>query len=113
MRDRLDTLLRFYNEDPTDSFTRFALAREYLKIGDTAQALSFFETLVVDDPQYVGTYFHLGKLYASLGRTDDAVMTYERGIQVAQEQRDFHARAELQSALLELRGLGFDAEEDL
>ena len=107
-QDRLATLLQFYEEDPNDGFTRFALASEYLKRGDTAQALSFFEALVADDPAYVGTYYHLGKLYETLGRAEEALTTYRNGIQMAQRQRDFHARAELQSALLEAQGLGGD-----
>lgn len=111
MPDRLDTLLRFYEQDPTDAFTRFALAREYLKAGDTAQALAFFEALVREAPTYVGTYYHLGKLYATLGRPEAAAATFEQGIRVAQEQRDLHARAELQSALLELQDPEFGADD--
>ena len=105
---RLDLLLQYHAEDPSDAFTLFALATEYLKQDDEAQALLYFETLVSSKPDYVGTYYHLGKLLEKLARTDDAIATYQRGIAVAQAQRDFHARAELQSALLEAQGLGFD-----
>lgn len=110
--DRLAALLQFYEDDPTDGFTRFALASEYLKRGDTAQALAFFEALVRDDPTYVGTYYHLGKLYQKLGRTPDAITTYQQGIQIAQQQRDMHAQAELQDALMQAQGIGFDDEDD-
>lgn len=105
---RIDALLQFHEEDPSDPFTRFALAREYLKAGDVERARAFFEGLVADQPAYVGTYYHLGKLYEELGRQEDAVATYRRGIQVAGQQRDAHARAELQDALLKAEGLGFD-----
>ena len=107
-QDRLEALKEFYEEDPTDSFTRFALAQEYLKRGDAEEALAFFEGLVEDDPDYVGTYYHLGKLYEQLGRTDEAKATYRRGIDVAQRQRDIKARAELQDALLMAEGIGLD-----
>ena len=107
-QDRLEALKKFYEEDPTDPFTRFALAQEYLKRGDAQEALSFFEGLVEDDPGYVGTYYHLGKLYEQLGRTGDAKDVYRRGIQVAQQKRDAHARAELQDALMKAEGIGFD-----
>lgn len=106
--DRLAALLSFYEEDPEDAFTRFAIASEYLKRGNIPEALSFFEQLVDHSPDYVGTYYHLGKLYEELGRTENAVQTYKAGIEKAVKQRDFHARAELQDALLQAQGIGFD-----
>ena len=109
--DRLETLLHFYRDDPGDAFTRFAIAQEYRKRGETEQAIGFFEALVQEQPAYVGTYYHLGKLYEEVGRKADALQTYRRGIAVATNQRDLHARAELQNALLEAEGVGFDDEE--
>ncbi len=106
--DRLAALTAFYEEDPSDPFTRFALAQEYLKAGDTEQSVGFFEGLVRDHPGYVGTYYHLGALYAHLGRDGDALRTYREGIAEATRAGDLHARAELQSALLEAEGLGFE-----
>ena len=108
MTDRLDALQAFLKEDPEDSFTRFALAQEYLKRDETQRALAFFEELMEKDPAYVGTYYHLGKLYENLGRSDDAIATYERGIETATEQRDAHTRAELQDALLQAQGVGYE-----
>ena len=110
MPDRLTLLLQYLEEDPEDSFTRFAIAQEYRKRGDDAEALARYEQLVEDDPAYVGTWYHLGKLYEALDRMDDAKRTYERGIEVAQEQRDTHALAELRDALLHARGVGWDDE---
>ena len=106
--DRLATLLGYLRDDPDDPFVRYALAQEYLKRGETAEALRFFEGLVAEHPEYVGTYYHLGKLYEALGQPDDAVRTYRAGIDAATEASDTHARAELQGALLEAEGLGFD-----
>ncbi|HIG73006.1 MAG TPA: tetratricopeptide repeat protein [Bacteroidetes bacterium] len=106
--DRLAALTAFHDEDPDDPFTRFALAQEHLKRDDADRALAFFEGLVRDHPDYVGTYYHLGALYAALGRDDDALRTYREGIATATRANDLHARAELQSALLEAEGLGFE-----
>ncbi len=106
--DRLAKLKEFYEEDPDDRFTRFALAREHLKAGHTDEALAFFEELVETDPDYVGTYYHLGKLYERLDRTDDALDTYERGIEVARKQKEQKALSELQDAKLKAEGVGFD-----
>ncbi len=108
--DRLTLLTRYHEEDPEDAFTRFALAQEYIKLGDTKQARHFFEQLVVTNPSYIGTYYHLGKLYESLGDCERAIATYRRGIDMSRQVNDFHARSELQSALLEAQGLGFDED---
>lgn len=106
--DRLTRLKAFYEEDPEDPFTRFALAQEHLKRGNTEEALSFFEELVDTDPGYVGTYYHLGKLYERLDRTDEALSTYEQGIEVAREQGETKALSELQDAKMKAEGIGFD-----
>lgn len=106
--DRISTLLEFLEADPKDAFTRFALAQEYRKAGRAEEALAVFEALVEDQPSYVGTYYHLGALYESLGRTDAALATYRTGVRVATEAGATHDRAELQSALMAAEGLGFD-----
>ncbi len=110
--DRLAILLSYLEEDPEDSFTRFALAQEYRKRGNLEQALIFFQRLVEEDPQYVGTYYHLGKLYEQLGRKDAAVRAYQAGIRVASEQRAYHALSELQDALLLAQGIGFEDDPE-
>ena len=106
--DRLSALRAFLDEDPDDAFTRFALAQEHQKRGESVEALAYYEGLVRDQPDYVGTYYHLGALYARLGRDADALAAYRRGISAATRAGDLHARAELQSALLAAEGLGDD-----
>ncbi len=100
--DRLSALVGFLKEDPDDSFTRFAIAQEYRMRGNSERALHHFEELIEADPSYVGVYYHLGKLYEQLGRTDDAIATYENGVARAATENDAHARAELQNALMKM-----------
>jgi tetratricopeptide (TPR) repeat protein len=112
MHDRLAALQAFLLDDPADPFTRFALAQEHLKRGEPTEALAHFEGLARDRPDYVGTYYHLGKLYAALGRRADAVSAYRAGVAEAARAGDAHARAELQGALLEAEGLpGFEDDD--
>lgn len=106
--NRLEQLQAFYEDDPDDPFTRFALAREHLKNGHPEKALSFFEELVETDPDYTGTYYHLGKLYEQFDRTDDALAIYEQGIDRAREQNDQKNLSELQDAKLKAEGVGFE-----
>ncbi len=107
-QDRLTLLLAFYEEDPDDAFTCFAIAQEYRKRGASDEALAFYERLVAEQPDYTGTYYHLGKLYEELGRPDDAVATYRTGIEVARRRRNLKDLSELQDALLQAQGIGFD-----
>lgn len=100
--DRIERILGMIREQPKDSFLRHALALEYIKIGDDAQAEALFTDLLNDDPAYVGSYYHLAKLYERKGEIDKATSCYEKGMQMALSQNDRHAYNELRSALEEL-----------
>jgi tetratricopeptide (TPR) repeat protein len=95
--DRLEKLLEFIKNEPDDPFLKYALATEYLRINQTDKALVYYEELVDKHPNYVGTYYHLGKLYEALNRNEDAIKTYETGMKITREQRDNHAFSELQA----------------
>lgn len=110
MSNRLQQLIEFLKDSPGDPFLSYALATEYLKLGRTEEALRHYEALVHDHPDYVGTYYHLGKLYEALDRHADAVATYEKGMQAARDKRDMHALAELQAVYRAV--IGADEEDD-
>lgn len=99
---RIPLLLEYLKEDPDDAFTRFALATEYLKTGEEGRALELFEHLVTEQPDYVGTYYHLAALYRQLAQPEEARSTYQAGIAVAAAQGDRHSESELRGALMEL-----------
>ena len=107
---RLDKLLEFFKNEPNDEFLKYALATEYLRLNDTANALFYYEDLTTNHPNYTGTYYHLGKLYEALGRKDDAVRTYETGMAITKQKKDNHAFSELQAVYRE--AIGYDDDED-
>ena len=111
MSKRLQQLIEFLKESPNDAFLTYALATEYLKLGQTEAALQHYEGLVRAHPDYVGTYYHLGRLYEALGRRADAVATYEDGMQAARNKRDMHAFSELQGAYNLMMGDGEDDDD--
>ena len=106
--NRLKQLLAFHTEDPDDPFVRFALASEYVKLGDLQTAESTFRALRAHAPDYVGLYFHFGKLLEQMNRAEEALEIYREGIAIATQIPDFHARSELQSALLEAEMSAYD-----
>jgi Tfp pilus assembly protein PilF len=97
--NRVEILKGFLDENPSDSFSRYALALEYVKLGQHDDALREFETVKNNDPSYVATYFQLGQLYQKLGRTHEAERTFRTGISVAAKAGDEHTRSELEGAL--------------
>lgn len=107
---RLNKLLEFFKNEPNDEFLKYALATEYLRLNETDKSLMYYEDLVNNHPTYVGTYYHLGKLYEALNRKDDAIKTYEQGMAIAKQKRDNHAFSELQAVYQEAKG--FDDDDD-
>ena len=99
---RIDQLIEFLKDTPNDPFLHYAIAQEYNKSGKKQLALEKYQDLVSRFPNYVGTYYHLGKLQIELGFKQEAMTTFETGIKIAQELKEQHSLAELQSARLEL-----------
>lgn len=89
---------------PDEPFVLFALAQECTKKGMLTEALRYYERILEKNPDYTGTYYHLGKLYEQAGRNSDAVAIYKKGIEITQAKGDHHARSELESALSMISG---------
>ncbi|MBI2731214.1 MAG: tetratricopeptide repeat protein [Sphingobacteriales bacterium] len=102
MSERIDKLKEFLKASPGDNFVQHALALEYIKLGDDAQARSLFETILKASPDYIGSYYHLGKLLERTGETQLAIDWYEKGMAAAKKAGDNHAYNELQGAYEDL-----------
>nr|WP_067059349.1 tetratricopeptide repeat protein [Mucilaginibacter sp. L294] len=109
---RLDKLLAFIQNEPEDEFLKYALATEYLRLNDSEKALSYYEDLVNNHPNYTGTYYHLGKLYEALNRKDDAISTYEKGMEITKAKHDMHAFSELEAVYRSAKGFEEDDDDD-
>ncbi|HOZ96934.1 MAG TPA: hypothetical protein PKY86_10130 [Niabella sp.] len=83
---------------PDDSFLKHALALEYIKISEDVKAREIFENLLTEDPKYIGSYYHLAKLYERNGADELAIQTYEKGMELAKQLGDNHVYSELKSA---------------
>jgi len=98
--DRLQQLLSFLENSPQDSFLLFALAKEYETLENLDKALDYYLKIVENDPDYVGTYYHLGKLYEKKEAFQQAFTTYKQGMEIAKKIGDKHALGELAEAKL-------------
>lgn len=99
---RIEKLKSMLVESPGDSFLQHALALEYIKLGNDAEARVLFESILEREPGYVGSYFHLAKLLERRGEPDKAVRVYEKGMEEAKKAGENHAYGELKSAYEEL-----------
>lgn len=98
---RLKTLLKFYEEDPSDPFNLYGLALEYQKT-DRQKSDELFSKLLIDFPEYVPSYYHAAKLKVELKQVEAALSIYKKGIDVAKQQNERKAEQELRSAYDEL-----------
>jgi Tfp pilus assembly protein PilF len=100
--DRVEKLKEFLTQNPADSFVQHALALEYIKTGDDAAAQKLFEDILQREPSYVGSYYHLAKLFERNGNNEAAIKWYEMGMAEAKKAGENHAYNELRSAYEEL-----------
>ncbi len=99
---RLELLKNMIEQDPNDSFTKYALGLEYMSINDNEAARDTFEKLRTTDPNYNALYYQLGKVYELLGEEQNARKIYEQGIFVSASRNDLHTKSELEQAINEL-----------
>jgi tetratricopeptide (TPR) repeat protein len=95
---RIEQLHELIKEDPEDPFLRYALGLEHLKMNDLDTALTLFRAITERFPDYLATYYQLGKILETLKSPQNALSAYRAGIQVALQQQNMHALAELRTA---------------
>jgi len=100
--DRVEKIKSMLLENPADSFLCHALALEYIKLGNDKDARKLFESILENEPGYIGSYYHLAKLLERIGETNEAIKIYEKGMEAAKKAGDNHSLSELRSAFEEL-----------
>lgn len=96
-RERINHLEQFVKDDPSDAFSRYALALEYRE-SDPAQTEAHFLVLLQHHPHYLPTYYHAAGFFAEQGQNDRAAVIYQKGIELARQQQNHHALRELSTA---------------
>ena len=96
-QERIEQLTQFVQEEPGNPFNVYALAMEYMD-SRPEQARVYFDQLLAEHPDYLPTYYHAAALNASLDERDKAAELYEKGIALAQAQKNQKTLQELQRA---------------
>ena len=94
--EHLNELLK---ENKKDTFLLYALALEHVKINDFLKAKNIFQQLIIEDPNYLATYFQYGNLLAQIGDLKLAEVIFKKGIDIATTQNKIKTRQELEQAL--------------
>lgn len=102
---RVEKLKEYLKANGKDSFLQHALALEYIKTGNDAEAELLFKEILQREPTYTGSYYHLAKLLERTGDTDEAMKIYEKGMEETKKAGDNHTFNELQGAYEELSDL--------
>ncbi|CAN5188645.1 hypothetical protein BH23BAC3_BH23BAC3_08600 [soil metagenome] len=100
---KISQLAKAIRKDPDDTFSKFALALELLKQGRVEKAQLLFEAVLKQDPEYLGVYYHLGKLYQSRGMYNKALQLFEDGIKLAAKKNELRTKSELHEAIQQLQ----------
>ena len=95
--ERVNKLEEYMKEDPGDPFVIYALATEWFD-ADIQKSKVYFDMLLHDHVDYVGTYYHAARLYLLLNDAVRAKEIFKKGIAVAKETGDLHALSEIQTA---------------
>ncbi len=101
-KEKLEAMLA---NDPSDQTLRYMLAMELDKEDNSDRSLELLTSLMRDDKPYVPAFLMAGQQLARLGRIQDAVATYDGGIQQAQLQGDDHAAGEMAQFKQELQNV--------
>ena len=99
---RIEKLLEYMKTSGKDSFLQHALALEYIKVGDDDEARKLFNEILLREPAYIGSYYHLGKLLERVADFERAIRVYKRGMEEAKKAGDHHSYSELNGALEDL-----------
>ncbi len=100
--DRIQKLNELLLGSPGDSFLQHAMALEYIKTGNDIEARKLFEAILAQEPGYVGSYYHLGKLLERNDIDDEAIKVYQKGMEEAKKVGDDLSYRELKGAWEEL-----------
>jgi predicted Zn-dependent protease len=102
LMEKIEKLKSFLVHAPEDPFLKHALALEYIKTGNDADARTLFLDILTRDPSYIGTYYHLARLLERAGEMENAKIWYEKGMAAAKKAADGHAFNELLAAYEDL-----------
>jgi tetratricopeptide (TPR) repeat protein len=103
---RLPQLMKLLALDPNDTFVLYGLAAEHAKVGNHAEAVSWYRKCLAADPAYLYAYFHMAKSLQAMGNLAEARAVVADGVKEAHRAGDGKAIGELSQYQVELAEVG-------
>lgn len=100
--ERFKLIKDMLENNPGDSFLKYAAALEYKKSGDIVKAIQLLEELRTEHPHYLACYYQLGKLHEQHLSPQRAQSVYAEGLEIAKAAGDQKALSELREALQQI-----------
>ncbi|MGE0756822.1 MAG: tetratricopeptide repeat protein [Pirellulaceae bacterium] len=100
--DRRQKIEAMLAQDPQDQFLRYTLAMECGKVGDYERSETLFRGLMQDAPPHVPSFLMAAQLLQEQGKIEPAREVLRAGIEVARQQGNTHAAAEMGELLAQL-----------
>jgi predicted Zn-dependent protease len=100
--DKVAGLREILALDPKNSFARYGIAIELASRGEINAAISEFDTLLANDPDYTPGYFMSAQTLAGAGKKPEAIGRLRAGISCAARSGNTHALNEMQTMLGEM-----------
>ncbi len=101
-KSRREKLEEFLKQNPDDAFTRYGIALECMRAGDSDAADAHFRHLIEHNGDYVPAYQMYAQLLTQKERVEEAKAILKRGIAAAERVSNAHARSEMEGHLAEL-----------
>lgn len=102
MSDRLKMIQDMLKKEPNDDFLNYAAALELSKMGKQKEAISTLGKLKENHPDYLPTYYQLGKLLVEQNDLSQATTVLEEGYQLALKLNEDKTAEEIKAMLEEV-----------
>lgn len=86
-------------KDPGDDFLNYALALELDASGNKEKAIEQLKALLSSNENYLGAYYKLGQLLEQNGQSNEALEIYNKGLEIAEMQKNRKTAGELREAI--------------
>jgi predicted Zn-dependent protease len=83
MQNRIEIFKQMLEAEPDNTMVMFGLAKEYEKLGETAEVINLLENYLAKSDDEGNAYGMLARAYEQAGKREKAIQTYQKGIEVS------------------------------